>query len=292
LVLIRKIPSTTFFWRDLNGVCNALDNVKARKYSDSKCIFYSLPLLESGTMGTLSNSDIIIPFQTPSYSEHNLPPEDTDKIPMCTLRNFPNLIEHCIEWSRAQFTDLFEMPAKDFNSLLKNPPFFIKNLAKEDSGVQYERLKEIRFMMDNIFEPTYERCILMAHSLLLKNFRDKINDLIAIYPKDYQKKDPYTEEKTFFWAGAKTFPQAIEFFGALPEESHVLYLYAVANLYATMYDIEPVRDLNIFHERLVSLDIKNPPWELNHKTSQMVKKDLENEEKTVEELEEERKKKK
>ena len=29
------------------------------------------------------------------------PPEES--IPMCTLRNFPHLIEHCIEWSRDHF---------------------------------------------------------------------------------------------------------------------------------------------------------------------------------------------
>jgi len=26
---------------------------------------------------------------------------------MCTMRNFPNLIEHCIEWGRDQFNGVF-----------------------------------------------------------------------------------------------------------------------------------------------------------------------------------------
>lgn len=37
------------FWKKLNGVVNALDNVKARIYIDRKCRFYSLPLFEAGT---------------------------------------------------------------------------------------------------------------------------------------------------------------------------------------------------------------------------------------------------
>jgi ubiquitin-activating enzyme E1 len=41
-----------------------------------------------------------------------------DNIPMCTLRNFPSLIEHCIEWARAQFNDLFVEQAGDAKKFL------------------------------------------------------------------------------------------------------------------------------------------------------------------------------
>jgi len=40
---------TSEFWTSLTGVWNALDNVAARKYTDSKCLLYGLPLMESGT---------------------------------------------------------------------------------------------------------------------------------------------------------------------------------------------------------------------------------------------------
>lgn len=51
-------PETELFWspdffRGLDGVCNALDNVNARLYMDSKCVFFKKPLLESGTSSTL-----------------------------------------------------------------------------------------------------------------------------------------------------------------------------------------------------------------------------------------------
>jgi Ubiquitin-activating enzyme active site len=45
---------------------------------------------------------VIVPHLTESYGDSVDPPEES--IPMCTLKNFPNQIEHCIEWSR----DLFE----------------------------------------------------------------------------------------------------------------------------------------------------------------------------------------
>jgi ubiquitin-activating enzyme E1 len=40
------------FWEALHLCWNALDNIEARKYTDSRCLFYSKPLLESGTLGT------------------------------------------------------------------------------------------------------------------------------------------------------------------------------------------------------------------------------------------------
>ena len=40
---------------------------QARLYVDSRCVFYRKPLLESGTLGTKANTQVIIPFQTESY---------------------------------------------------------------------------------------------------------------------------------------------------------------------------------------------------------------------------------
>jgi len=44
------------FWKNLDGVCNALDNVKARRYVDSKCVLHAKHLFEAGTLGTQCNS--------------------------------------------------------------------------------------------------------------------------------------------------------------------------------------------------------------------------------------------
>lgn len=82
------------FWEKLDGVTNALDNVEARKYVDRRCVYYRKPLLESGTLGTKGNTQVVIPFMTESYSSSQDPPEKS--IPMCTLHNFPNSIEHTI----------------------------------------------------------------------------------------------------------------------------------------------------------------------------------------------------
>uniref|UniRef100_A0A673LS56 E1 ubiquitin-activating enzyme n=1 Tax=Sinocyclocheilus rhinocerous TaxID=307959 RepID=A0A673LS56_9TELE len=76
------------FFESLDGVANALDNVDARMYMDRRCVYYRKPLLESGTLGTKGNVQVVIPFLTESYSSSQDPPEKS--IPICTLKNFPN----------------------------------------------------------------------------------------------------------------------------------------------------------------------------------------------------------
>ena len=49
------------FFQPLNGVANALDNVEARTYMDRRCVYYNKPLLESGTLGTQGNTQVVIP---------------------------------------------------------------------------------------------------------------------------------------------------------------------------------------------------------------------------------------
>ena len=58
--------------------------MQARRYTDGRCLWYSKPLLESGTTGTESNHDVILPFRTKSYND-DIEPETT-AIAMCTLR--------------------------------------------------------------------------------------------------------------------------------------------------------------------------------------------------------------
>ena len=46
------------WWSQIDCVINALDNVEARMYMDSRCVYYSKPLLEQGTLGTKGNTGV------------------------------------------------------------------------------------------------------------------------------------------------------------------------------------------------------------------------------------------
>jgi len=76
------------FWENLDFIVNAVDNIHARLYVDQRCVWYEKPLLESGTLGTKANQQMIVPHKTQCYGDSQDPPEES--IPMCTLRNFPN----------------------------------------------------------------------------------------------------------------------------------------------------------------------------------------------------------
>ena len=94
------------FWDSLSVCWNALDNVEARQYTDARCLFYSKPLLESGTLGTKCNHEVILPFRTSSYNDGEESDDNEAQIAMCTLRSFPYLPKHCIEYAKqAYFSD-------------------------------------------------------------------------------------------------------------------------------------------------------------------------------------------
>lgn len=62
---------------------------------DQRCVLYAKPLLESGTLGTKGNTQVVVPYLTESYSSSQDPPEKST--PFCTIKSFPNQIQHCIE---------------------------------------------------------------------------------------------------------------------------------------------------------------------------------------------------
>jgi ubiquitin-activating enzyme E1 len=94
-------------FKDAEIVISALDNIEARKYVDSICFDKCLPLFESGTMGMKCNTLPIIPYLTETYSCNNTDSdENQNEFPACTIKNFPNCIQHTIHWARDYFETL------------------------------------------------------------------------------------------------------------------------------------------------------------------------------------------
>ena len=55
------------------------------------------------------------------------PPEKS--IPICTIKNFPNAIEHTIQWAR-EFEGLFTEAPENVNMFLNDPEFMTKFLLR------------------------------------------------------------------------------------------------------------------------------------------------------------------
>ncbi|CAK9034555.1 unnamed protein product [Durusdinium trenchii] len=123
------------FWLGLDGICNALDNMEARFYVDDQCVKYERPLLESGTMGPAGNVDPVVPFKTHTYRDGGQADEGGG-IPMCTLRNFPHLPDHCIEWARDQFELFFVKSVKQLKKFNEDPGTFIGDISSSTDVTQ------------------------------------------------------------------------------------------------------------------------------------------------------------
>ena len=71
---------------------------------DRQCVYYCLPLLESDTMGTKGNTQVVYPHLTESLSSSNNPP--VNEISKCAPK-YPFEIQHTIQWARELFTGEF-----------------------------------------------------------------------------------------------------------------------------------------------------------------------------------------
>ena len=78
------------------------------EYMDRRCVYYRKPLLESGTLGSKGNTQVVIPDITESYSSSRDPPETS--FPICTIKNFPHEIAHTLQWAREEFESMFSTP--------------------------------------------------------------------------------------------------------------------------------------------------------------------------------------
>jgi len=50
-----------------------------------------------------SNHEVILPFRTSSYNDGKESDDNEAQIAMCTLRSFPYLPKHCIEFAKQAF---------------------------------------------------------------------------------------------------------------------------------------------------------------------------------------------
>uniref|UniRef100_A0A8D0F5X1 E1 ubiquitin-activating enzyme n=1 Tax=Strix occidentalis caurina TaxID=311401 RepID=A0A8D0F5X1_STROC len=220
------------FFEALDGVANALDNVDARLYMDRRCVYYRKPLLESGTLGTKGNVQVVIPFLSESYSSSQDPPEKA--IPICTLKNFPNAIEHTLQWARDEFEGLFKQPAENVNQ-------YLTWVSGVGGGTQQPPCTPP-------IAPTLHgtpRTPCMAPTL---PGTPRTPYIAPISLK--------TNSGTLFWSGPKRCPHPLVFDPDNP--LHLDYVMAAANLFAQSYGIGGSRDRGAVAELL--RHVRVPPF--------------------------------
>jgi len=218
------------FFESLDMVCTALDNVEARLYIDQKCVFYQKPMLESGTLGAKGHTQIVVPFTTENYGATRDPPEKS--IPVCTLKHFPNQIDHTLQWARDWFEEVYSIAAQETVQYLTDPDFANPQgggLAAQQN-MRLDTLNRIEQMLKSARPLSMNDCIIWARVCFEELFANNVKQLLHNFPLDR-----LTAAGTPFWSGAKKPPTPIAFDPSDP--LHMEFILAVANLRADMFGL-------------------------------------------------------
>jgi ubiquitin-activating enzyme E1 len=220
------------FWESLDAVINALDNVTARMYIDSRCVYFQKPLLESGTLGAKCNTQMVIPHLTENYGASRDPPEK--QAPMCTVHSFPHNIDHCLTWARSEFEGLLEKTPTEVNAFLSNPSGYATAARTAGDAQARDQLERVIECLDRDKCETFQDCITWARLKFEDYFANRVKQLTFTFPEDAM-----TSSGAPFWSAPKRFPRPLEFSSADP--SHLNFLLAASILRAETFGI-PIPD--------------------------------------------------
>ena len=188
------------FYKKQEFVLIAVDNIKARNYISNQCTLHRIKLIECGTLGENASSQIIVPFITDEYRGKE---RNNSRVGMCTIRNLPSLIEHCIEWSMDKFSEYFEKNVKFLKNFLDNPEEFFLNNNGTDA---YERLLYIKEYLNIYKEKSFDKCLILGKKIFYLNYNKIIRDILILNPPDKLCKDGNK-----FWKGSNRLPHIIEY---------------------------------------------------------------------------------
>uniref|UniRef100_A0AAZ3SX91 Ubiquitin-activating enzyme E1 C-terminal domain-containing protein n=1 Tax=Oncorhynchus tshawytscha TaxID=74940 RepID=A0AAZ3SX91_ONCTS len=188
------------FYSRLHLVVTALDNVEARRYVDSRSVSNQKALLDSGTMGTKGHTEIIVPNLTESYNSHRDPPEE--EIPFCTLKSFPAVIEHTIQWARDKFESAFAHKPTIYNMFWQTHSSAEAVLQRMQQRETLEGAFQVVKLLSR--RPSqWEHCIILARLKFDKYFKRKV----TLPPPPHT----HTHTDSLFWQSPKRPPSPIEF---------------------------------------------------------------------------------
>jgi len=186
-------------------------------------------------LGTMGNTQIVVPGITESYGSSRDPPEKS--IPICTLKNFPNAIEHCLQWARDDFEGVFTGQAGSAIQYLKDPTDFIEKTRKLPGNEPLTTTQGVLSFLISEKPKTFDDCIQWARQQFQERYNNQIKQLLHNFPPDQK-----TSSGAPFWSGPKRCPTPLSFDPL--NESHREYVVAAAHLRAENYSISPEKMSN------------------------------------------------
>jgi len=216
------------FWFGLSGIANALDNFEARRYVNSRCLFFKKPLVDSGTSGTQCESSTVQPALTLGWGADAADPTQ-ETFEECTLHSLPNKIQHTISYAhKVTFHRFFVSEPTDVQKFLSTPDY-LKSLL----GVR--RVQVLQALKNSFCQrpKNWEDCIEWAVRTFEVEFNFKARDLLTAFPLD--KVD---EDGTPYWSGIQRPPTPINL-DVHHNQLHLDFIVALTHLRAFTMGITP-----------------------------------------------------
>ena len=196
-------------------------------------------------LANAGNTQVVVPQLTENYGATRDPPEKS--IPVCTLKNFPSLIQHTLQWARDYFEGEFRQGPEDVNAYLSSADY-----TSELSGhpTRLDTARSVQRVLVNERPTTFEDCVIWARLKFEDLFSNQIKQLLHNFPPHQ-----LTGSGTKFWSGSKRCPMPLSFdMDERCEDAGMRNAYdfivAAANLRAAMFGISGQTDEAYFRKVL------------------------------------------
>jgi ubiquitin-activating enzyme E1 len=191
-------------------------------------VYFTKPLLESGTLGPKANTQCVIPHATENYGASRDPPEK--QAPMCTVHSFPHNIDHCLTWARSEFEGLFSTAPVEGNTFLEKPAEYAAAARTAGDAQARESVERAAECLGPGRPASFEECVAWARLRFQDYFHDRIAQLIHTFPESAA-----TSTGAPFWSPPKRFPHPVILH--TEDATQMRLILALATLRAEVYGL-------------------------------------------------------
>lgn len=166
---------------------------------------------------------------TESYGSTRDPPEKD--VPFCTLKSFPNIMEHCVEWARDfSFGGIFVSKPMQFNQLMEEKDLLARLQQPNGNGLDLKVVRTVAKLLQ-VRPKSFADCVAYARLKFESYFKKKSLQLLHSFPLNHTTDD----KGTLFWTSPKRPPKPIDF--DLNDVTHRTFVVSLARLWAEVWNL-------------------------------------------------------
>ncbi|PVU94183.1 hypothetical protein BB561_002747 [Smittium simulii] len=129
---------------------NALDNLDARRHVNLMCQAAKIPLIETGTAGYVGQTTVIQNNLTECF-ECQPKPVEQKTFPVCTIRNTPSSMIHCVVWAKDYlFSQIFGDKSENSQYLDSDDP---------DDSKMIKEAENLSKLIESITDPNFQNLL-------------------------------------------------------------------------------------------------------------------------------------